>query len=172
MKILVVSDSHGDHKILQKLVHHYQEQVAAFIHCGDSELAYDSALREAFTIVGGNMDFDQAFPQTAVQQVGDETIFVAHGHLLGVNYDLTKMRLAAEQAHATIACYGHTHQLACELVDGRLYLNPGSISQPRGHWASLGGTYAVVTTAGPKLSVQYYDRELAPVTDLHFEFTR
>jgi phosphoesterase, MJ0936 family len=172
MKFLVVSDNHGDQKILEKLVHHYQNKVEALIHCGDSELSFDADLRRQFLIVGGNMDFDQQFPASLTQKIGAETIFVAHGHRLGINYDLTKMQLAAQQAGATLAFYGHSHQLACEMAAGCLFLNPGSISQPRGHWAILGGTYAIVTTTPEKIAVQYYTRDLTPVSDLQFEFNR
>lgn len=172
MKFLVVSDNHGDQKVLEKLVHHYQQHVDAMIHCGDSELSYDADLRRQFLIVGGNMEFDQQFPESLTRKIGSETVFVAHGHRLGINYDLTRLQLAAQQAEATLAFYGHSHQLACEMVAGCLFLNPGSISQPRGHWAILGGTYAVVTTTAENIKVQYYTRDLAPVSDLTFDFKR
>ena len=38
MKILVVSDNHGDRDCLVDLVNHYEGQVDALFHCGDSEL--------------------------------------------------------------------------------------------------------------------------------------
>ncbi|MFC6314026.1 YfcE family phosphodiesterase [Lapidilactobacillus achengensis] len=171
-KILVVSDSHGDRGILTKLVQHYQDQVDLMVHCGDSELAAADSLRRQFLIVTGNMDFGGDLPETASAVVGPERIFVAHGHLLGVNYDLLQLQLLAQEHQATLAFYGHTHHLDCQMVAGLLLLNPGSISQPRGPWAKLGGTYALVETTPTTITVQYYDRALQPVPELHFSFTR
>ena len=56
--------------------------------------------------------------------------------------------------------------------DGMLMINPGSISLPRGQYAGLGGTYAVVEATGERFVVDYYDRNNQPVTDLHFVFNR
>ncbi|WP_261806685.1 YfcE family phosphodiesterase [Lapidilactobacillus luobeiensis] len=171
-QILVVSDSHGDDAILAKLVAHYRDQVALMVHCGDSELSFQDRLRSQFLIVGGNMDFDPDFPATASATLGSERIFVAHGHRLGVNYDLLQFQLAAQAQQATMAFYGHTHQLGCVLTAGMLILNPGSISQPRGKWTRLGGTYALVTATPERFTVQYYDRAFQPVPELQWTFDR
>ncbi len=37
MKIVVVSDNHGDREIIQKIVDHYEGKVDGIFHCGDSE---------------------------------------------------------------------------------------------------------------------------------------
>ncbi|WP_439646132.1 metallophosphoesterase family protein [Lentilactobacillus senioris] len=56
MKLLVVSDSHGDRQIIADLLDHYQDQVEAVIHCGDSELKATDSLLDRLTMVQGNMD--------------------------------------------------------------------------------------------------------------------
>ena len=37
-----------------------------------------------------------------------------------------------------------THQLGVEVINGKLLLNPGSISYPRGKYTAIGGTFAIV----------------------------
>ncbi|MFD1671727.1 metallophosphoesterase family protein [Agrilactobacillus yilanensis] len=172
MKYLIVSDNHGDQAILQTLLKTYKTQVDAFIHCGDSELNFKDPMVQEMTIVCGNMDFDAQFPESATLEVGTDRIFVAHGHLWGVNYGLDKLYQAGLKNQANLIFYGHTHQLACTMDQGRLLLNPGSISQPRGQYAYLRGTFAIVTTEAKKIVVDYYNRQLKPVPNLHFEFKK
>ncbi|WP_125607671.1 metallophosphoesterase [Lapidilactobacillus bayanensis] len=172
MKLVVVSDSHGDEQILQVIVDHYQGQVDALIHCGDSELSWDDPLRQHFQIVQGNMDFDQNFPLTVTTEIAGQKILVVHGHRYGVNFGLEQLALLAQEQQADLVFYGHTHQLACAMNQQRLFLNPGSISQPRGRFVSLRGTYAVVEVNGAEINVQYYQRNLQPVPGLNFQFTK
>ncbi|MFD1465124.1 metallophosphoesterase [Lapidilactobacillus mulanensis] len=172
MKVLVVSDSHGDDGILETLVDHYEGQVDALIHCGDSELSYDDPLRAHFLIVQGNMDFDQQFPLLVTETIAGEKILIVHGHRYGVNFGLDKLALLAQEKAADLVFYGHTHQLACEFEQGSLFLNPGSISEPRGEYFNLHGTYAIVETSADQIDVQYYQRNLKPVKNLKFKFKR
>ena len=172
MKYLVVSDNHGDQAILKTLLAHYKDKVAAFIHCGDSELDFTDPLVAQMTIVTGNMDFDTRFADYQTLTCETDHILVAHGHRLGVNYSLDRLYQAGVKHQADLIFYGHTHQLACTMAQGRLLLNPGSISQPRGQYAYLKGTYALVTTEAKKIVVDYYNRQLKPVPNLHFEFDK
>ncbi len=41
------------------------------------------------------------------------------------------LKYKAETEKADIVCFGHSHVLGAEVVDGTLYLNPGSIRLPR-----------------------------------------
>ena len=172
MRLVVVSDSHGDRDILVQLVAHYKDEVVTFLHCGDSELTTTDSLFQQMTVVQGNMDFNGHFPEQVVVPVGAQKAFLTHGHLYGVNFDLTRLMLAAQAEGAQLAFYGHTHQLACEMHQGLLVLNPGSISQPRGQFQSLGGTYAVVDITATDYQVQYYDRHFEKVPQLQFKFKR
>ncbi|WP_416353097.1 YfcE family phosphodiesterase [Agrilactobacillus fermenti] len=172
MEYLVVSDNHGDQDILQKLLAVYGNRVDAFIHCGDSELTFTDELVSKMTIVRGNMDFDDRFPLTMILKNTVDKIFVAHGHRLNVNFGLDQLYLAALKVQANIAFYGHTHQLGCTMSNGVFILNPGSISQPRGEYAALGGTFALVHSDEKKIVADYYDRQLKQVKTLHFEFKK
>ncbi|WP_424349992.1 metallophosphoesterase family protein [Latilactobacillus sp. 5-91] len=172
MRLVIVSDSHGDRDILVQLVAHYKDEAVTFLHCGDSELTTTDSLFQQMTVVQGNMDFNGHFPEQVVVPVGAQKAFLTHGHLYGVNFDLTRLMLAAQSEGAQLAFYGHTHQLACEMHQGLLVLNPGSISQPRGQFQPLGGTYAVVDITPTDYQVQYYDCHFEKVPQLQFKFKR
>ncbi len=58
------------------------------------------------------------------------------------------------------------------MSQGRLYVNPGSISLPRGEYASIGGTFAIIEVLPDQMRVDFYDRELKKVAQLHQQFQR
>lgn len=172
MKILVISDNHGDQAILEKVFTHFHDTVDAIFHCGDSEMAVTNPLFDDVQVVKGNNDYGTTFADDVSIQGGTDQVFMTHGDLYGVNMGLTHLSLKAQEMGATLVFYGHTHQLAAEFVQGRLYLNPGSISLPRGEFANLGGTFAIVTTMADQLQVDFYDRQLKRVSSLHQVFSR
>lgn len=169
MKLLVVSDSHGDRQIVADLLDHYQNQVNAVIHCGDSEMKATDPLLDQLMMVQGNMDLAN-FSLIQKKIIDNQTILVTHGHRFGVNGGLLKLELLAQQEKANIVFFGHTHQLGAEENRGRIFVNPGSIAQPRGKYAFIGGTYAVVEIQNKKVTVQFYDRnfDLIPELECHF----
>jgi predicted phosphodiesterase len=57
------------------------------------------------------------------------------------------------------------------MVDGILYLNPGSISQPRGKYSHL-KTYAIVETSEKEIEVAFYTQNHEKLSDLTFTFPR
>lgn len=170
MQYLFVSDAHGDRDILMTLFAKYHNQVTQIFYNGDSELpANDRVFNDVLT-VAGNMDFDASYPLDNCYQE-ENIIFQTHGHRYDVNFSLTELLRKAKQVNAQIATFGHTHQLGVEVIDGILCLNPGSISQPRGKYAYLGGTYAIVTVTKQNYRVQYYDRQQNLLPELDFTFT-
>ena len=108
--------------------------------------------------------------ETAIAH-GEDTIYMTHGHLFNVNMGLTYLSLAAKEKNASLCFYGHTHKLAAEMVDGILYLNPGSISQPRGKYSHL-KTYAIVETSEKEIEVAFYTQNHEKLSDLTFTFPR
>lgn len=170
MKYLVVSDNHGDRKVLVDLADTYRGKVAKMFHCGDSELEPTDALWNDFMVVKGNCDYDPAFPESIVEKTDRDTIFMTHGHLSNVRLGLTTLALQAREAQATIALFGHTHEIGCEVHDHILFLNPGSISQPRGPIQLK--SYAIIESTPEKFFVQYYGRDHRPFAKLHFVFDK
>lgn len=172
MLYLIVSDSHGDRDILCKLVKNYTGKVDAMFHCGDSELKSDDELFDKMIVVGGNCDYDPVFLGQAVKQVGPDRMLLVHGHLLGVGFGLNRLDFKMQEEGCGIAFFGHTHQLGASFNDERLMINPGSISFPRGKYASIGGTYALLETDEDYYRIQYYDRDMKPIKELKVVFER
>lgn len=129
MKILIVSDSHGLKKELHELVQLHPE-VTKFIHCGDSELDFHADALEPFQVVRGNCDY-APFPNQLLIKAGNERILATHGHLYGVKSGLLQLKYVAQENDATIVCFGHSHVLGVEKVDGIWFMNPGSLRFPR-----------------------------------------
>lgn len=171
MKFLVISDNHGDRQILVDVVKKWQGKVDGMFHCGDSELPGDDPLWQNFAgYVTGNCDFDRRYPKTYTGTFGPETIFMSHGHLSMVRIDLNHLSLMAQEQHATLVFFGHTHIIGCERHNGMLFVNPGSISQPRGPINIK--TYAIVETSDDAYTVTYYGRDHQPVDSLRFTFKK
>lgn len=164
MKLLVVSDNHGDRYILSELIDIYQEEVDGMIHCGDSELPVWDEVWETMVTVKGNMDFTNDYPLTRVEEAFGEPVFVTHGHLHRVKSTLNEVAGEAKEAGARLAFYGHTHEPAIVCQSGIWIINPGSISQPRGE--NTHKTYAIVAIDGNDICVDYFDRDHNPLPHL------
>lgn len=170
MKVLVVSDSHGDRDILTALIKEYQDKVDGLFHCGDSELEATDTVWDVFKTVQGNMDFDPDLPLSQTVDIGNERIFMIHGHQHQVKMTMEPLLTAASEAGASFAFFGHSHELGTEMQEGIVLLNPGSILLPRGKYPIP--TYAIVETEGKEVNITYYNRRFDPVPGLQAHFTR
>jgi len=131
MKILVMSDTHGDAEIIQTVKSRHPE-ADVVIHCGDSELDYDHPYLEGIKRVRGNCDRDKRFPDEELFEVEGKKIFVTHGHLFNVKSTVMNLFYRAKEVEADAVFFGHSHVLGAELVDNALFVNPGSLLKPRG----------------------------------------
>lgn len=172
MKFLFASDNHGDAAILKEIANRFAPQVDVMFHCGDSTMQPNDPAMEPFTGIKGNNDWQLDYPQELLVKRGGEQIFLTHGDRYNVYTGLGQLENEAKRRRATIVAFGHTHQILCQMHSQTLFLNPGSTSLPRGQYANLGGTFAIVTSEDHLFEVQYYDRQMQPVSDLHFRFQR
>ncbi|PIC70617.1 YfcE family phosphodiesterase [Sporosarcina sp. P16b] len=141
MKLIVLSDSHGDVNTVKQIT---SLQADAIFHCGDSELSAKDPMLNGIHIVRGNCDRDDLFPASIVQKVDDETVFVVHGHEHDVKRSMLTLSYAAAEQQATIVLFGHSHLYGAEMINDVLFVNPGSTTQPRG---GRKATYAVIEIA-------------------------
>ncbi|ARJ24066.1 MULTISPECIES: metallophosphoesterase [Bacillus] len=130
MKALIVSDSHSSVKELQQLKENYEGKVDVMIHCGDSELTPAHQELQGFQVVKGNCDYAN-FQDEIVTDVDGIRFLVVHGHRHNVKMTLQTLAYHAAEVGAQVACFGHSHILGAELIDGILFINPGSILLPR-----------------------------------------
>ena len=166
---LIMSDSHGDRAIVQSLKERYQGHVTAIFHNGDSELPADDPLWQGIFVVKGNCDTGN-YPETQVHRLGDVTIAQTHGHLQGINFSWNRLDLFAQEAQADICLYGHLHVPAAWKSGSCLFVNPGSISFPRGEIHEK--LYALLTVDEQTITVRYYNREHEEYLSLTTAFER
>lgn len=129
MKILVVSDTHGDLFSLKAAIN-ASSAAEVIIHCGDgnSELEILKPLypEKHFIGVRGNCDFCSSAENIETLNLEGKVIFVTHGHLYNAKYGLYRLSCAAREAGADLLLFGHTHTPLCTYDDGLYIVNPGS----------------------------------------------
>ena len=131
MRIVVMSDTHGETNSIDQ-VRHAVGPVDAVFHCGDSELdTQHESLQDAF-VVGGNCDWDSSFSDEVFTEISGVKVLMAHGHLWQVKSTLMLLSYRAQEVGADVVLFGHSHLLGVEVIDGMLFVNPGSLELPRG----------------------------------------
>jgi uncharacterized protein len=166
-KVLIVSDSHGLTKELTILRQRHLDEVDLMIHCGDSELSPDEAAISGYLTVMGNCDFGGGYPLETTSEVAGRKFFITHGHRYSVKTTLLNLKYKAEEVHANIVCFGHSHVLGAEVIDGTLFLNPGSIRLPR---ERVEKTYVILDLQAEKIKMSVYDISGRVVSELAREF--
>jgi putative phosphoesterase len=130
MKIIVMSDSHGNTQALIDAV--FDENPQLILHLGDYEKDCDKVRKVYPNIdlraVRGNGDFRAREPAYDEFVVGNKRIFMTHGHLYGVKSSLDSVLNAGFLRGADILLFGHTHMPYYEVIDQMHVLNPGSIA--------------------------------------------
>ncbi len=134
MRILVISDSHGDFLSIKKAIES-QNDARDIFFLGD--VLYDIEKAKAlypdktFYAVKGNCDTASA-PLYDIATVNGVRIFYCHGHKFGVKYIREDLALTAKENNCVLALYGHTHVPETTYMHGVTVVNPGSCALPRG----------------------------------------
>ena len=167
MRLLVISDTHGQHGRIDRVVRQAGPH-DFIIHAGDHALDILESEHAAKAItVCGNCDGPNDAQVEQVFELLDIKFFVTHGHTLHVKTTpLSLMYRAAEhQAHITI--YGHTHTPVLFNEENRIFMNPGSLSYPRGYTEC---TYAIIEIENREARFSYYtlDGQRIPSFDLTY----
>lgn len=133
MRILVLSDSHGNSFYAEKAIEMLCPDRLIFLGDGLREIENLSYIysKIPFSAVRGNCDFYSDEPAADILNVGSHKIFFTHGHLYRVKDGTDTLLSAAKQRGADIALYGHTHIARTEYSEGVYIINPGSCSCPR-----------------------------------------
>jgi putative phosphoesterase len=133
MKILVVSDTHGHDRNLQRVLYKVKP-VDVLIHCGDVE-GGENHIRQIAEcpcyFVKGNNDYFSELPREEIITIGGKKIMLTHGHMYGVSIDTAMLEDEARSRGVEIVMFGHTHRPFLEQKEGLTLLNPGSLSYPR-----------------------------------------
>ena len=128
----ILSDNHSDWPP------HIAESLAgvdAIIHAGDigpNKLVLDMEAIAPTTVVLGNTDGDMPLDETAVATVCGKKFLVQH--IVNPHRLQVPLRERLKHVQPDVVIFGHTPQPFCETLGGVLFLNPGSVTQPRGDY--------------------------------------
>ena len=150
MKILVLSDSHGN---LSNMIQAVETSSPRMIfHLGDcwsdGEKLRDHFPDIPFEQVPGNCDFRSVEPNEKLLFVSDKRILLCHGHTYGVKQSLLTAGYAAEEQELDLFLFGHTHRPLVDCRGKTMFLNPGSIGDYRVP------SYGIVTIKNGKLDAR------------------
>lgn len=145
MKYLVISDSHGYHENIRKVMKQ-EGPVEAVFHCGDLECRVGEMERITkcnVIAVSGNNDYyyDELMPKRLITRQG-RRILMTHGHMQSVHFGTSRLAYLGEENQADVVMFGHTHVPCLMEERGITLINPGSISRPR--QSNRKPTYAIM----------------------------
>ncbi|MEH7417228.1 metallophosphoesterase [Neobacillus drentensis] len=166
-KVLIISDSHGLTKELEIIRERHLHEVDLMIHCGDSQLMPTDKSINGYLTVMGNCDFGAEYPLETTTEVAGRKFFITHGHRYSVKSTLMNLKYKAEEVHANIVCFGHSHVLGAEVVGGTLFINPGSILLPRERFDK---TYVILDLQTGQINMSVFDLSGHELTKLAQEF--
>ncbi len=133
MKVLIISDTHGRHGNLDKVLE-VEKPLDALIHLGDVEHGQDyiEAVADCTTyIVNGNNDYMPMYPNQMEVTIGNMKALICHGHMYYVHLNTKRLVLEAKKRGCNVAMFGHIHKPVLQEENGVTVLNPGSLSYPR-----------------------------------------
>lgn len=146
MKIVIVSDSHGEVTLLRKIVNQHLD-ADIFLHLGDSQLP--EQYLHPFVSVRGNGDYFLPYPNYRILKTPYGNFYCEHGHLRGrIDSSFVKFNQCIGYLH------GHTHCKRHEIIDGIHFINPGSITRPRD---SNIGSYIVMIATENSLDIKFLE---------------
>lgn len=137
MNILVLSDTHGE---LGRALEMYKRistlicKIDRIIHCGD--FIKDAHELEAQTgtpvsCAPGNCDGCNKENFEIIDTPAGK-IMITHGHMENVKFSLMNLKYLAMQYKCVAVCFGHTHVPVNEVSSSIRFINPGSLTNPRG----------------------------------------
>lgn len=126
MKIIVMSDSHGNAEAVEKAITQNPD-ADVFYHLGDGWRDFASLTTGpgVFRVgIKGNCDFYCQLPQKDVRMLEGVRIAAAHGEDF---YGIAGAVLLAAKHQATVVLHGHTHIPNIDFVNGVFIVCPGTL---------------------------------------------
>ena len=132
MRILVLSDSHGDFFSMKRAIE-AQPTAEVVVFLGDGHYDFEKAkpLLEGKRIyeIQGNNDFHCKYPKNQVIEEGGLKIYITHGHYEYVKSSLGRLITLSKRNNCQLALYGHTHTQKEDNVDGIKLFCPCALRQ-------------------------------------------
>ncbi len=161
-KILVISDVHGDIKILNKILEQ-EKNVDLKIFAGDLQMKDNSTLKSFDYVISGNSDYPNDYPNESIFDFSGKKFFLVHGHKFGSLFkkiDFDKLFNYAKDNDVDIIIHGHDHVKASETRNGILRFNPGSTTNPRDGSIPSYGIIEIFETNVLESGTQYIQKNI------------
>ncbi len=130
MRILVLSDSHGDYFTMKKAID-AQPTAEVVVFLGDGYRDFERCLPlldgKRIYAVKGNNDFYCDYPKSQIINEGGISIYITHGHYEYVKSSLGRLVTVAKENNCPLALYGHKHQQQEANCDGVKLFSPGAL---------------------------------------------
>ena len=129
IKVLVLSDSHGDVENMCRAVDLTRPRMALFLGDGwrDADIVSQRYPDLPLEKVPGNCDYRVHEAAVRLITIADKLVMMCHGHTLGVKTNLSMLLREALDRKADAVLFGHTHEPFVDIRSGVVMLNPGSI---------------------------------------------
>jgi uncharacterized protein len=134
MKLLITSDVHGRHHLLDEVIQKHPD-IHHHINAGDMCLNQSIIDRYALITVKGNNDFYSEAPTVRVLKIDTLDVLLTHGHLERVKMGLEVLKHKAKSHQVSLCVFGHTHQRYLNAHEGIIYVNPGSLGDGQKSYA-------------------------------------
>lgn len=167
MKVLVISDTHINDRASEvpeailKLIKsfHYDVVIFAGDLTNEDTLEWVKSLAPTSYIVEGNMDYLE-LPEYEILEVGTNIkLGVIHGHQIYPRGDIAGLYKLASKLGVNILVSGHTHKPLVKLYQGKLLINPGSLTGViSGSGSSNAPSFIVMTIAFNEILVDLYSQ--------------
>ncbi|SHE87993.1 hypothetical protein SAMN02745218_00978 [Desulfofundulus australicus DSM 11792] len=141
MRAGVISDTHGRLETAVKILNKIKSPDLV-LHAGDfyrDGRLLAEILNVPVHAVAGNCDWERNGPEEEVLVLEGKKVFLTHGHLYQVHFSLQKLLYRALELRVDVVVFGHTHDRYCQVHEGILFFNPGSVYAPRGKHGPGGG---------------------------------
>jgi hypothetical protein len=154
MRILVISDSHGNSPLTLQACAMAGDFDILF-HLGDGAEDAETlahALDVRVIHVAGNCDTGSASPRELILECEGKKLLLMHGDAYGVKNGLAMLEKRAREAGADAVLFGHTHRATVTTLSGILAVNPGTLMRVAQH-----KSFAILEITPAGISALLYD---------------
>jgi putative phosphoesterase len=154
MRILIISDSHGNSQLALK-ASDMAEPFNFLIHLGDGgdeATLLGVALDVEVIQLAGNCDVGSNAPRELLWECVGKKLLLVHGDAYGVKSGLERLVNRAREVGADAVLFGHTHRAMITTLSGILVVNPGTLMR-----AALHKTFAMLEITPQEITADLYD---------------
>jgi len=131
MKIIVISDSHGNSEGIDKIFRELDFDYLFFLGDGLRDLGDYINLQNVYAVCG-NCDFFSTEPNEREFVLEGKKFFITHGNAYGVKYSLHSIINEGINRGVDFILFGHTHNKYIEEIDRIKLINPGTFKNNQG----------------------------------------